>query len=84
MITLMMSVLGNYPEYYQILGIILTVIEVLMIIVRLMYNFAPEGSKFAKFLEHIFKGLKKSKHTISNPISDELDEKDEHKDNGEE
>ena len=83
MITLIMSTIATYPEYYRIIGYVLTAIEALMIIIRIIYNFTPEGSKFARFLEFIFKGLKKSKKTLSNPVSEELKDKDEKKDGDE-
>ena len=75
MITLMLSTITNYPEFYRIIGYVLTVVEVLMIIVRLLYNFTPEDSKFSNFLKLVFKGLKKSKHTLNNPTSEDLKEK---------
>ena len=88
MITLIMSSIANFPDFYRIIGYVLMCIEALMIIVRLMYNFTPENTKFSKFLETMFKGLSKSKHTLNNPISEDLgekilDEKEENKDSEE-
>lgn len=80
MITLLMSTITTYPEFYRIIGYVLTGIEVLMIIIRIIYNFTPENSKFAKILEHIFNGLRKSKKTLHNPDSEELKEQEKEKD----
>lgn len=77
MITLLLSSITDYPEFYRIVGYVLSTIECIMIIIRVIYNFTPENSKFSKFLTYVFKGLSKSKKTLNNPISDELTEKEE-------
>lgn len=77
MITLFLSSTVLPDEIYRILGIILTVIECCMIAVRLIYAFTPKNSKFANFLEFVFKGLKDSKSIVNNPKSDDLENKDD-------
>jgi len=56
MVTLLMSLMTN-AQWMEILGIILTVLECLLVITRILKAFFPENSKVGKFLSAFLKGL---------------------------
>ena len=49
MVTLLLSIIQN-DQIMQVIGYVLTAVEILLVLVRILYGFAPDGSKFQKFL----------------------------------
>lgn len=70
MITLLLSIIQN-DQIMQVIGYVLTAVEILLVLVRILYGFAPEGSKFQKFLYFIFRGLTGAKKVLKNPVTSE-------------
>lgn len=84
MVTLLLSIIQN-DQIMQVIGYVLTAVEILLVLVRILYGFAPDGSKFQKFLYFIFRGLTGAKKVLKNPVtSEELGEETEKTAQGEE
>jgi hypothetical protein len=63
MVTLILGIL-DASQFQQVLGIVLTVLEVLIVVFTLVSFFVPPETKFGKFLSHFLKGLYKGQSYI--------------------
>lgn len=68
MVTLLLSIIQN-DQIMQVIGYVLTAVEILLVLVRILYGFAPEGSKFQKFLYFVFRGMTGAKKVLQNPVT---------------
>ena len=62
-------------DWQQVMGIILTVIEVLMIVIRVLQCFVNPKSKFGIFLAKFQLGATKVKDEVEKHVAKEDDEK---------
>lgn len=82
MLTLLMGFIDN-DIVGQMIGYVLTALEIAIVIVTLLKFFVPVDSKFGKLLNHILKGLQCSKRYLDSRDNDDASNDGEEEDTNE-